>query len=113
MQKVKIGIKYSWNDGYINIDNPKLAARYFLNAIDRVSSIKRKISKEFAGTGEKYSHAKQIIQKPFEKESELAALKKECFKTRKRNLYSHPGKTNVKQEYKPGRKVISSNEAPV
>jgi hypothetical protein len=30
------GIKYLWNHGIPNTDNPKLAARYFLNAIDRV-----------------------------------------------------------------------------
>ena len=41
----KTGIKYSWNQGHINIDNPKIAARYFLNAIDRVEALKEKYQK--------------------------------------------------------------------
>lgn len=36
------GIKYLWNQGHISIDNPKIAARYFINAIDRVDFLKAK-----------------------------------------------------------------------
>ena len=39
------GIKYLWNQGHINIDNPKIAARYFFNAIDRVETLKEKYQK--------------------------------------------------------------------
>ena len=40
------GIKYLYNQGYINTDNPKLAARYFLNAIDRIQPLKEKYQKD-------------------------------------------------------------------
>jgi len=33
------GIRYTYNQGIPNTDNPKLAARHFLNAIDRVEAL--------------------------------------------------------------------------
>ena len=39
------GIKYSWNQGHININNPKIAARHFINAINRVDFLKEKYQK--------------------------------------------------------------------
>lgn len=71
------GIKYSWNQGYINIDNPKLAARYFLNAIDRVENLKEKYEKQLKELELNIPMMQQIISKPFEKEDELTKLKTE------------------------------------
>ncbi|HNP25086.1 MAG TPA: helicase-related protein, partial [Panacibacter sp.] len=69
------GIKYSWNQGHINIDNPKLAARYFLNAIDRVESLKENYEKQLKELEQNIPMMQQIIAKPFEKEDELTKLK--------------------------------------
>ncbi len=69
------GIKYTWNGGHINIDNPKLSARYFLNAIDRVEALKDKYEKSLAELERNIPVLEHIILKPFEKEGELAQLK--------------------------------------
>ncbi|MFW2477633.1 MAG: Eco57I restriction-modification methylase domain-containing protein [Sediminibacterium sp.] len=70
-------IKYSWNQGHINIDNPKLAARYFLNAIDRVETLKEKYQKELNELNKNIPMLEKIVAKPFDKENELAQLKKD------------------------------------
>ncbi|MGN6566519.1 MAG: helicase-related protein, partial [Flavipsychrobacter sp.] len=41
-ERPESGIKYTYNQGHPNLDNPKLAARHFLNAIDRVDSLVEK-----------------------------------------------------------------------
>ena len=74
------GIKYSWNQGHINIDNPKLAARYFLNAIDRVESLKEKYQKELNELNQNIPMLEKIVAKPFDKEDELGQLKKDVSK---------------------------------
>jgi len=74
------GIKYSWNQGHINIDNPKIAARYFLNAIDRVESLKEKYQKNLQEIDHNIPMLQQLVGKPFEKEGELAQLKKDVSK---------------------------------
>jgi len=74
-QRPETGIKYTYNQGHPNIDNPKLTARHFLNAIDKVSSLKEKYSKSIAENDRDIKMAEQIISKPFEKESELAEMK--------------------------------------
>jgi N12 class adenine-specific DNA methylase len=74
------GIKYSWNQGHINIDNPKIAARYFLNAIDRVDSLKEKYQKNLQEIELNVPMLQQLVAKPFEKENELAQLKKDVSK---------------------------------
>ena len=83
MQKKETGIKYSWNQGHINIDNPKLAARYFLNAIDRVESLKEKYQKQLKELEQNIPMIQQIIAKPFKKEDELVKLKMDVSNLRK------------------------------
>ncbi len=74
------GIKYSWNQGHINIDNPKIAARYFLNAIDRVDALKEKYEKSLKELEQNIPMLQQLVTKPFEKENELVQLKKDVSK---------------------------------
>ena len=74
------GIKYSWNQGHINIDNPKIAARYFLNAVDRVDSLKEKYEKNLKELEQNIPMLQQLVAKPFEKENELAQFKKDVSK---------------------------------
>lgn len=71
------GIKYTWNQGHINIDNPKLAARHFLNCIDRVTALKDKYESNLKELKNNIPMLEQLVNKPFEKENELAQLKKE------------------------------------
>lgn len=69
------GIKYTWNQGHINIDNPKLAARHFLNCIDRVDALKEKYEKSLKELEQNIPMLQQLTVKPFEKEGELLQLK--------------------------------------
>ena len=69
------GIKYIYNKGAVNIDNPKLSARHFLNAIDRVDHLKEKYGKEVNEIDRETALLIQISAKPFVKEAELASLK--------------------------------------
>ena len=70
-------IKYMQNSGAPNIDNPKLAARYFLNAIDRVVGMTAKYEKELVAITEQIPQVRELTRKSFSKEFELATLKVE------------------------------------
>jgi N12 class adenine-specific DNA methylase len=69
------GIKYTYNSGHPNVDNPKLAARYFLNAIDKVENLKEKYNKTLQELDKEIPIVEQIISRPFDKEKELAEMK--------------------------------------
>ncbi len=65
------GIKYQSNSGHPNIDNPKLAARYFLNAIDKITSLRDKYEKKQSELIAEIPTLKELSLKTFEKEGEL------------------------------------------
>lgn len=71
------GIKYLQNGGAPNIDNPKLAARYFLSAIDRVIGLAEKYERDLLETNEKIPDIRKLTAKAFDKELELQTLKVE------------------------------------
>ncbi|WCT13323.1 DNA methylase [Mucilaginibacter jinjuensis] len=74
----KSGIKYLYNGGLPNVDNPKLAARYYISAIDRVVALKEKYEKEVAALDKEVPVLKGIMGRVFDKEQELADLKAEA-----------------------------------
>jgi predicted metal-dependent hydrolase len=74
------GIKYTWNQGHLNNDNPKLAARHFLNCIDRVENLKDKYEKNLKELERNIPMLEQLVAKPFEKENELAQFKADVTK---------------------------------
>lgn len=76
-QRTADGIKYTYNNGSPNIDNPKLAARHFLNAIDRVGPLVEKYQKDIAEMDQQIISLQQLIDKPFAKEAELQEMKAE------------------------------------
>ncbi|WPU96458.1 helicase-related protein [Mucilaginibacter sabulilitoris] len=71
------GIKYQTNGGNPNIDNPKMAARYFLNAIDKVTGLREKYEKEQNELLTEIPTLTELSQKTFEKEQELVELRVE------------------------------------
>lgn len=71
------GIKYTYNNGLPNIDNPKLAARHFLNAIDRVESLKEKYGRTLSELNTEIPKLEQLTTKPFLQEAELQTMKSE------------------------------------
>jgi hypothetical protein len=70
-------IKYLANGGHPNIDNPKLAARYFLNAIDKVTGLREKYEKQRNELVKEIPTLRELSQKTFEKEGELTELRVE------------------------------------
>ena len=106
------GIKYSWNQGHINIDNPKIAARYFLNAIDRVESLKEKYQKNLHELEQNIPMFQQLVSKPFEKEKELAQLKKDVSKL-EREISIKIQANQMKQHNSPDGNTLEIKEAPV
>ncbi|HEX8331087.1 MAG TPA: hypothetical protein VF622_00625, partial [Segetibacter sp.] len=74
------GIKYTYNQGHPNTDNPKLAARYFLNAIDRVEALKEKYQKTLDELERNIPMVFSLANKSFEKEIELVQMKSELSK---------------------------------
>lgn len=72
------GIKYTHNQGHPNIDNPKLAARYFLEAINRVDSLTQQYEKDLAETEKNIPILRSLSEKTFDKDGELAALKRQA-----------------------------------
>lgn len=71
------GIRYTYNQGHPTADNPKLAARHFLNALDRVGKLKEQYEKDLRETNTSIVVQQKIIAKPFEKEQELKDMKQE------------------------------------
>ena len=74
------GIKYMQNGGAPTIDNPKLAARYFLSSIDRVIGMAERYEKELTDLNKQIPEILELTKRQFDQEFELAALKKELDK---------------------------------
>jgi hypothetical protein len=77
VQNTTGGIKYTINKGHPPTDNPKLAARHFLNALDRVTKITEQYTNELAELNNNIPVLEKLIVKSFEKEDELKKLKTE------------------------------------
>jgi hypothetical protein len=69
------GIRYQSNGGHPNVDNPKLAARYFLNAIDKVTGLREKYEQQQAELTKEIPMLSELTLKTFEKENELTELR--------------------------------------
>jgi len=74
------GIKYTYNNGHPNTDNPKPAARYFINAIDRVETLKEKYHKMLDELERNIPMVAALAGKPFDKENELQQMKNDLSK---------------------------------
>ncbi|MFC0318652.1 MULTISPECIES: helicase-related protein [Olivibacter] len=71
------GIRYTYSGGEPNRDNPKTASRYFLSAIDRVGKLREKSETKYNQQDEKLKGLASLMEKPFQRAEELAALKEE------------------------------------
>lgn len=76
-QRPGSSIHYTASSGAPNTDNPKLAARYFLNAIDKVDGLVEKYTKDLADQQAQIPQLRGLLDKPFEQEKELIAMKSE------------------------------------
>jgi hypothetical protein len=71
------GIKYTHTNGQPNVDNPKLAARYFLEAIAKVDSLLERQQMELGEIDKDMPLLEKLKDKGFEREDELKVLKGE------------------------------------
>lgn len=106
------GIKYSWNQGHINTDNTKIASRYFLNSIDKVEALKEKYQKNLSELDHNIPMLQQLVLKPFEKENDLAQLKKDVSKL-EREISIKIQTNQIKQHNASGENAVEIKDAPV
>jgi hypothetical protein len=76
-ERAETGIKYTYNQGHPNVDNTKLAARHFISAINRVTDLAENEKNKLAELEKEIPMVELIMEKPFEKEAELAKMKTE------------------------------------
>lgn len=92
------GIKYTYKQGHVNVDNPKLAARYFINAIDRVGTLTAQYEKKIKEMEQDIGMMQRIVAKPFGQEEELKNARAEAERLereialdiQKRQMAEHP-----------------------
>ena len=117
-------IHYTFSSGAPNTDNPKLAARYFINAIDKVDGLVEKYGKELKEMAEQVPQLKAMLGKPFEKESELQQMKSELSRLEREIAQKIHEKQDAQKEQQAeqveiitpadeGKKEINGNEARV
>ncbi|MGN6214477.1 helicase-related protein [Parafilimonas sp.] len=105
-QRENDGIKYTYNNGLPNTDNPKLAARHFLNAIDRVETLKEKYQHTLSELNTAIPKLEQLTTKPFLQEAELQQMKNElanlerqiAIKIQENQLKQQQGEANEPEE---------------
>ncbi|SEW16054.1 DNA methylase [Chitinophaga arvensicola] len=69
------GLKYSVTNGIPNFSNLKLAARYFLFALDRLTDLISQHQQRIDKGNDRAAVLSQMVDRPFEKEPELSALR--------------------------------------
>jgi hypothetical protein len=69
------GIKYTYTNGQPNVDNPKLAARYFLEAIAKVDALQEKHQGDLTRIDQDIPLLTQLKDRVFEREDELKGVK--------------------------------------
>ncbi len=106
------GIKYTYNNGLPNTDNPKLAARHLLNAIDRVESLRGKYEHTLSDLNTAIPKLEQLTTKPFLKEPELQQMKNELANL-ERQIAIKIQENQLKQQQVGESKSEEVAEAPV
>ncbi|MBB5396664.1 SNF2-related protein [Mucilaginibacter sp. AK015] len=67
--------KYIYSSGVPNVDNPKTAARYYLNALDKAESQEERLKTHLAELNEQIPQLEALVGKPFERDAELRDMK--------------------------------------
>lgn len=108
-------IHYTASSGAPNTDNPKLAARYFINAIDKVDGLVEKYTKDLAEQLAQIPQLKALLDKSFEKDKELTAMKSELNVLEKEITRKIREKQEAEQEGEsltPASPVANSGQEP-
>ncbi|OXA73755.1 DNA methylase [Flavobacterium aquidurense] len=115
-QRLEDGIKYTFNGGTPNVDNPKLAARHFLNAIDRVEHLRDKYQKSLNDIENQLPELQQLTTKAFSKEHELQQMKSDLASLEREialKIQENQLKENNPQEVIISDETSSTNSVPV
>jgi N12 class adenine-specific DNA methylase len=115
-QRLEEGVKYTLNGGTPNVDNPKLAARHFLSAIDRVEHLREKYQKSLNDIEVQLPELQQLTAKPFSKEHELQQMKSELSSLEREialKIQENQLKQGSPQDASINGEIIESNEALV
>lgn len=92
------GNKYQSNSGMPNTDNPKLAARYYLNAIDKAESQAEKTAGRLKELEIQVPQLENLLGKKFERESELQGLKTELTRFEREIAQNIKAKQELQQQ---------------
>ncbi len=113
------GLKYTYNQGHPTTDNPKLAARHFLHALDRCGKIKEQYLEELQELNINMPVLRNLLEKPFEKEEALKTMKQDLSRL-EREISLKIQENKLKQEEEHTQKEKSApreseeiKEAPV
>lgn len=74
-QRDQEGIRYTYNNGIPDMENPKRAARHFLMALGRMGPLGEKYQKAQTNLEKQLKEVKGLTQKPFGKEAALREMK--------------------------------------
>ena len=91
------GNKYRYNSGAPNTDNPKLAARYYLNAIDKCEGQVTKISGQLKELETQIPQLENLLGKKFERDGELQGMKTELTRLEKDIAANISAKQKIQQ----------------
>jgi N12 class adenine-specific DNA methylase len=92
------GNKYLYNSGAPNTDNPKIAARYYLNAIDKAESQVEKMGSQLKELESQIPQLENLLGKKFERENELQGLKTELTKLEREIAQNIKAKQELQQQ---------------
>ena len=104
------GLKYNYNDGLVNIDNPKAAARYFLHAIDRVDNLLSHQKDIQAKLEKDIPQLQELTSKTFQGEAGLRILKDELQKLEREISLQIQKEQSKQEEGKGGPTVVTVAE---
>lgn len=96
--RAETGNKYLYNSGAPNADNPKLAARYYLNAIDKAESQVEKMGSQLKELESQIPQLENLLGKKFERESELQDMKTELTKLEREIAQNIKAKQELQQQ---------------
>ncbi|WP_426582631.1 helicase-related protein [Mucilaginibacter sp. R-33] len=92
------GNQYVYSSGAPNTDNPKLAARYYLNAIDKAEGQAEKTSVQLKELEIQIPQLESLLGKKFERESELQNMKADLVRLEREIAQNIKAKQELQQQ---------------
>ncbi|WP_299568430.1 helicase-related protein [uncultured Pedobacter sp.] len=84
VQREKNGIRYTYNSGNLNVDNPKVSAKHFLHALEKIGPMVKQYRQKLEQQEAEVPKLEELCKRPFGKEKELQQLRDELFSLERR-----------------------------